>query len=122
MTTMSKDNKTSKKDPHGLLNVNSIEAETVSADEGTDLEYVPGPDEVEAQVKLGPREFRYVRKISLSNYAPKRRYETEDFGVTHDSFAEARAVVETAVKARIKEISEVKNPESTSSKSFSTKE
>ena len=52
----------------------------------------------------GPRNFKYTRKITLSNYDPKRRFETEDFGVEHDSFNEARKVVEDAVKNRIAEL------------------
>jgi hypothetical protein len=62
------------------------------------------PIETEARVKLGPRDFHYQRKITLSNYNPQKKFETEDFGVTHDSFEEARAVVEPAVNKRIKEL------------------
>jgi len=52
----------------------------------------------------GPRGFKYTRKITLSNYDPRRKFETEDFGITHDSFTEAREVVEDAVKSRIAEL------------------
>ena len=80
-------------------------------------EDVPGPDyvpEKEAREDQGPRNFVYTRKISLNNYDPKRKFETEDFSVTHDSFEEARALVEEAVKARIVELRGIK--------SFKTKE
>jgi len=52
----------------------------------------------------GPRDFKYSRKLTLSNYDPRRKFETEDFGVTHDSFEQARELVETAVKNRIGEL------------------
>ena len=60
--------------------------------------------EKEAKDKLGPRDFKYSRKLTLSNYDPRRKFETEDFGVTHDSFDEARELVEDAVKSRIAEL------------------
>ena len=61
----------------------------------------------EAEEKKGPRDFKYVRKISLGNYGSKR-FETEDYGCTHDSFKEARAVVQEAVEKRITELRGVK--------------
>ena len=64
-------------------------------------EYVP---EVEAREDNGPRNFVYSRKLTLSNYDPRRKFETEDFEVTHDSFGQAREVVEDAVKSRIAEL------------------
>lgn len=64
-----------------------------------------------AEVKLGPRGFLYTRKISLNNYDPRRKFETEDFGVTHDSFEEARATVQEAVEKRIGELRGVKEIE-----------
>ena len=79
------------------------------SDSKDELKYVPA-----AEVKLGPRDFLYARKISLSNYNPKKKYETEDFSVTHDSFEEARAIVEPVVLARIAELRSIK--------SFETKE
>lgn len=72
-----------------------------------ELEYVP--EEVEAQVKLGPRDFRYVRKISLSNYNPTKKFETEDYGVTHDSFKQARELVEEVITDRITELRGVRH-------------
>jgi len=57
---------------------------------------------------IGARDFVFSRKITLSNYDPQKKYETEDYGVTHDSFQEARATVEPAVKARIEELRGVK--------------
>lgn len=60
--------------------------------------------ETTARDKKGPRDFFYGRKLTLSNYDPRRKFETEDFGVTHDSFDEARALVEDAVKSRIAEL------------------
>ena len=65
-------------------------------------------EESKAKDPKGPRRFTYVRKISLSNYHSKRRFETEDYGVTHDSFKEAREVVEEVVKSRISELRGVK--------------
>ena len=62
----------------------------------------------EATVKEGPRRFTYVRKISLGNYNKTKQYETEDYGVTHDSFAKAREIVEEVVKDRITELRGVK--------------
>lgn len=60
-------------------------------------------------VKLtGARDFVFSRKIALSNYDPQKKYETEDYGVTHDSFQEARATVEPAVRSRIDELRGVK--------------
>jgi len=60
-------------------------------------------------IKLtGARDFVFNRKITLSNYDPQKKYETEDYGVTHDSFEEARATVEPAVKSRIEELRGVK--------------
>jgi len=73
---------------------------------------VPDPEyvvEQEAREDIGPRGFVYTRKITLSNYDPKRKFETEDFSVTHDSFVKAREVVEIAVKARIAELRGVKS-------------
>jgi len=64
--------------------------------------------EKEARTKEGPRGFYYNRKLTLSNYDPRRKFETEDFGVTHDSFEEARAVVQAAVEQRIDELRGVK--------------
>ena len=61
-----------------------------------------------AEVKVGPRNFVYTRKISLNNYDSRRKFETEDFGVTHDSFEEARATVQAAVEKRIGELRGVK--------------
>lgn len=61
-----------------------------------------------AEIKKGPRDFKYTRKISLSNYDPRRKFETEDFGVTHDSFEEAREIVQGAVEQRIDELRGVK--------------
>jgi hypothetical protein len=52
----------------------------------------------------GARDFKFTRKITLSNYDPNKKYETEDYGVTHDSFKEARAEVEPAVRERIEEL------------------
>jgi len=60
--------------------------------------------ETKARDPKGPRDFTYSRKLTLSNYDPRRKFETEDFGVTHDSHGEAREVVEDAVKARIAEL------------------
>lgn len=57
----------------------------------------------------GPRDFVYMRKLTLSNYDPKRRFETEDFGVTADSFKEAREIVQAAVEERIGELRKVKD-------------
>jgi len=68
-----------------------------------ELEYVE-----EAEDKLGPRNFIYSRKITLSNYDPRKKYETEDFSVTHDSFKEARIIVEAAVMNRIAELRQIK--------------
>ena len=65
-------------------------------------------EEIESSVKKGPRDFVYARKIALSNYDPRRKFETEDFGVTHDSFSKARAVVEDAVVKRIQELRGIK--------------
>jgi hypothetical protein len=62
------------------------------------------PLETEAREKKGPRDFFYARKISLKNYDPRRQYETEDFGLVHDSFEEARELVELSVKKRIAEL------------------
>ncbi len=62
----------------------------------------------EAKDKLGPRGFVYTRKLTLSNYDPRRKFETEDFGVTHDSFEEARTLVQAAVEQRIDELRGVK--------------
>ena len=56
----------------------------------------------------GARDFVFSRKITLSNYDPQKKYETEDYGVTHDSFQEARAEVEPAVRGRIEELRGVK--------------
>ena len=64
--------------------------------------------ETKAREKLGPRSFTYTRKITLSNYDARRRFETEDFSCTHDSFEEARAVVQEAVEKRIAELSGIK--------------
>ena len=86
-----------------------VSASDSSDDKGEGLKYVP-----EAEVKLGPRNFTYTRKISLGNYNPKKQYETEDFSVVHDSFEEARKIVEAVVVARIAELRGVK--------SFETKE
>lgn len=61
-----------------------------------------------AAEKVGPRNFRYVRKISLSNYDPRRKFETEDYEVVHDSFEEARQLVEKTVNERIAELSGAK--------------
>ena len=69
------------------------------------------PVEAKAKDKKGPRDFVYVRKISLSNYDPRRKFETEDFACTHDSFEEARAVVQVAVEHRIDELRGVKEIE-----------
>lgn len=69
---------------------------------------MPKTLETEARDKKGPRDFSFNRKITLSNYDPNKKYETEDYGVVHDSFAEARAVVEPAVQARIQELRGVK--------------
>jgi hypothetical protein len=71
---------------------------------------LPG-NEVCAREPKGPRDFFYSRKISLKNYDPRRQYETEDFGVTHDSFGEARACVQAAVENRIAELRGVKEHE-----------
>ena len=60
--------------------------------------------ETTARDPQGPRDFRYTRKITLSNYDPRRKFETEDFGVEHDSFDQARELVEDAVKSRIAEL------------------
>jgi hypothetical protein len=56
----------------------------------------------------GARNFRYSRKIYLANYQPKKKYESEEFACEHDSFEEARAVVEEAVKNRIAELTGMK--------------
>ena len=64
--------------------------------------------EDKARKPEGPREFFYSRKISLKNYDPRRQFETEDFAVTHDSFDEARSLVQAAVEARIDELRGVK--------------
>lgn len=64
--------------------------------------------EKEAREKLGPRKFWYNRKLTLSNYDPRRKFETEDFGVEHDSFDEARAIVQGAVEQRIDELRGIK--------------
>ncbi len=66
------------------------------------------PIETEAREKRGPRNFYYGRKITLSNYDPSKKYETEDFAVEHDSFSEARVVVQEAVQARIQELRGIK--------------
>ena len=87
----------------------SVSSADSSKDRNEELKYIP-----EAEVKLGPRNFTYTRKISLGNYNPKKQYETEDFSVTHDSFEEAREIVEAVVIARIAELRGVK--------SFETKE
>lgn len=58
--------------------------------------------------KRGPRDFWYGRKISLGNYDPRRKFETEDFGCIHDSFEEARDTVQKAVEDRITELRGVK--------------
>lgn len=55
-----------------------------------------------------PRNYTYSRKITLSNYDPAKKYETEDFGVEADSFEEARTVVQEAVQARIQELRGIK--------------
>jgi len=67
-----------------------------------ELRYIPL--EIEQRISEGPRGFFYGRKLTLSNYDPRRKFETEDFGVTHDSFAQARVIVEDAVKSRIAEL------------------
>lgn len=67
-----------------------------------------------AEEELGPRNFMYARKISLGNYDLRRKFETEDFSCIHDSFEEARAIVQEAVEARIAELR--------GTKSFKTKE
>ena len=72
---------------------------------GEEPTYVP---EVEAREDLGPRGFTYSRKITLSNYDPRKKYETEDYGVTHDSFKQAREVVQLAVEERIGELRQIK--------------
>lgn len=59
-------------------------------------------------IKEGARSFTYTRKISLSNYDSRRKFETEDFGCMHDSFEEARATVQAAVEQRIDELRGVK--------------
>lgn len=66
------------------------------------------PVETTVRGKRGPRDFYYSRKITLSNYDPSKKYETEDFGVEHDSFEEARVVVQEAVQARIQELRGIK--------------
>jgi len=66
------------------------------------------PKETTARERLGPRDFTYTRKLTLSNYDPRRKFETEDFSVTHDSFEEARALVQAAVEQRIDELRGVK--------------
>lgn len=68
-----------------------------------ELEY-----EATAEERRGPRNFRYTRKITLSNYDPRRKFETEDFSAEHDSFSEARKIVEDAVNRRISELSGAK--------------
>jgi len=60
--------------------------------------------EKKARESKGPRDFTYSRKITLSNYNPKKKFETEDYGVTHDSFEEARELVEGVCKDRILEL------------------
>lgn len=64
--------------------------------------------ENKARESKGPRDFYYSRKLTLSNYDPRRKFETEDFGVTHDSFQEARATVEAAVTERMNELRGIK--------------
>lgn len=66
------------------------------------------PKETKARTAEGPRGFKYTRKLTLSNYDPRRKFETEDFGVTHDSFEQAREVVQEAVEQRIDELRGVK--------------
>jgi len=66
-------------------------------------------EETKARESLGPRKFYYARKISLKNYDPRRQFETEDFACEHDSFEEARAVVQAAVEQRIDELRGVKS-------------
>ena len=66
------------------------------------------PKETKAREELGPRGFTYTRKLTLSNYDPRRKFETEDFGVTHDSFDQARSLVQAAVEQRIDELRGVK--------------
>lgn len=66
------------------------------------------PKETKARTPEGPRDFTYNRKLTLSNYDPRRKFETEDFGVTHDSFEEARVLVQAAVENRIDELRGVK--------------
>jgi len=62
------------------------------------------PKSTTARDPKGPRDFKYTRKLTLSNYDPRRKFETEDFGVTHDSFEQARALVQDAVEQRIDEL------------------
>lgn len=45
-----------------------------------------------------------VRKISLSNYDPRKKFETEDYGYIGASFAECRSEIERVVGDRIKEL------------------
>ena len=56
------------------------------------------------EMAKGARNFWYSRKITLSNYDPRRKFETEEFGVIHDSFKEAREMVQEAVQKRIDEL------------------
>lgn len=65
-------------------------------------------EEIKAREAKGPRNFYYARKLSLKNYDPRRQFETEDFGVEHDSFEEARSVVQAAVEQRIDELRGIK--------------
>jgi len=64
--------------------------------------------ETKARESKGPRDFSYSRKLTLSNYDPRRKFETEDFSCTHDSFQEARALVEAAVTERMNELRGIK--------------
>jgi len=64
--------------------------------------------EKESRIKLGPRSFYSARKISLNNYDPNKKFETEDYGVVHDSFEEGDVLVRAKVDSRIQELRGIK--------------
>ena len=71
----------------------------------------PGKPEIVARESVGPRGFWCSRKITLSNYNPQRKFETEEYGVVHDSFHQARELVQNVVEERIQELRGVKEVE-----------
>jgi len=58
--------------------------------------------------KSSLRDFYVGRKIFLSNYNPARKYESEEYGVSADSFEEANEAIRERVKERIQELRGIK--------------